>query len=79
MKDATLAQLARGGLKDIKSNLTGHSSIINLEELLTYFMDEIGLCKQCGQNHSHNPEYEDVRTSIDIIAELFKRKKVLEQ
>jgi len=34
-------------------------------------VDENGICKECGQNHSSNPNYEYVRTSIDIIADLF--------
>jgi hypothetical protein len=71
MGKISVAQLNRGKSKDIKSKSTDPYSNIKLEKILTYFVDEKGICKECGQNHSNNPNYEYVRTSIDIIADLF--------
>jgi hypothetical protein len=43
----------------------------DLDDLLSHFVDSSGRCKACGQDHSFNPIFEDVKTSIDIIPELF--------
>ena len=72
MKKVSVAQLNGGESKDIKSKSTDPPNNIKLEEILTYFVDENGICKECGQNHSKNPIYEYVKTSIDIIADLFR-------
>jgi hypothetical protein len=43
------------------------------EDILSPFdlIDSNGRCKICGQDHSHNPTFEDAQTSIDVISELF--------
>jgi hypothetical protein len=43
------------------------------EDILSPFdlIDSNGRCKICGQDHSHTPTFKDVKTSMDVISELF--------
>jgi hypothetical protein len=60
------------------NSIDSHSSSLELEEILSQFVDENGICKMCGHDHSFTPTFEGVKTSIDIISELFGKVKNLE-
>mgnify|MGYP007135522591 CR=1 FL=1 len=36
-------------------------------------------CKECGQDHSFKQNFEDVKTSIDIIPEMLRRRQPLKE
>jgi hypothetical protein len=62
------------GSKDLESqSYTFDPSRKNrLEDILSFFIDENGICKKCGHDHSYHPKYEDLRSSIDIIPDLIR-------
>jgi hypothetical protein len=43
------------------------------DDILSRLVDSSGRCKICGKDHSHNPTFEDVKISIDVILELFSK------
>ncbi|HEY7078843.1 MAG TPA: hypothetical protein VH500_04015 [Nitrososphaeraceae archaeon] len=53
-------------------------STIDVSSILEYYIDSDGTCKICGHNHSFKFNYEEAKSSIDLIPKLFKEKKVLE-
>jgi hypothetical protein len=74
MKKASIIRPFGVGSKDKSQSQSSDLSYRNkLEDILSYFIDEKGTCKKCGRNHSCDPKYENVRTSIDIIPELIRR------
>ena len=46
----------------------------------TDFPEECETCKECGQVHNElaNRTYSDIKTSIDVVSELFRKAKVME-
>ena len=48
---------------------------IDISKILDTFIDGNDICRVCGLSHSYNPKYEDIRSSIDIIPELFRLRK----
>lgn len=78
MKKGSIIQPFRIRSKDTIPKSTVLSNSIKPDYILADFIDENGTCKKCRQNHSYNPTYDDVKSSIDIILELFKRSKFLE-
>jgi len=60
----------------IRNDTDKHFDISDIEDILACFVDDNGLCKTCGQDHSFRPTFEGVKTSIDdVISELFSPKK----
>lgn len=59
--------------KDTIPKSTVLSNSIKPDYILADFIDEKGMCKKCGRDHSYDPKYENVRTSIDIIPDLIRR------
>jgi len=52
---------------------------INVSSILDYYIDSDGNCTICGHNHSFKFNYEEAKSSIDLIPKLFKEKKTLER
>ena len=52
---------------------------IDVSKILDYYVDNDGTCKTCGHNHSFKFNYEEAKSSIDLILKLFKEKKTLER
>jgi hypothetical protein len=52
---------------------------IDISSILAYYIDNDGICKKCGHNHSFKFNYEEAKSSIDIIPKLFKQKKILDR
>jgi hypothetical protein len=42
--------------------------------ILSHLVDGDGKCKICKQDHGYNPTFEDIKTSMDVISELFGRE-----
>ena len=51
----------------------------DVSRILNYYIDSNGTCKMCGHNHSFKFNYEEAKSSIDIIPKLFKQKKILDR
>ncbi len=75
MKKITIARPLRveAGSEDLKlqSQSSDTSRRNKLEDILSYFIYENCVCRQCGKNHSYNLEYENVRSNIRLISDLF--------
>ncbi len=52
--------------------------INNAENILNRFADRCRICKEYGQDHKITPSFDDVRTGIDKIPELFVRSNMRE-
>jgi hypothetical protein len=48
--------------------------IHDLEAILSQLVDADGICSACGQNHGFQPDFEEIRTSIDNVFEIFRRR-----
>jgi hypothetical protein len=48
---------------------------IRIEDILDYFVDGNGICRTCGNNHSYQPNLNDIAYGMDIVTELFKKKR----
>ena len=46
----------------------------DLEAILSQLVDADGICRACGQNHGFQPDFEEIRTSIDNVFEIFRRR-----
>ena len=60
----------------MRKNTSPHKEFVNIDinKILDYFVDGNNTCRMCGQDHSFNPKYEDIRSSIDLINELFEKE-----
>jgi hypothetical protein len=57
----------------IKDQIEEHLS--SIENLLYQFVDDNGVCKTCGQDHRCMSTFKDVKTTIDIIRDLFHKRE----
>lgn len=48
---------------------------MRIEDILDYFVDGNGICRTCGNDHSYQPNLNDVAYGMDMVTELFKRKR----
>ena len=48
--------------------------IHDLEAILLQLVDASGICRACGHNHSFQPDFEEIRTSIENNSETFRRR-----
>jgi hypothetical protein len=48
----------------------------DLEAIISQFVDANSICRACGHNHSFQPDFENVKTSIDDISEFFGMRLV---
>jgi hypothetical protein len=51
------------------------SNGVKMKDLLAKFVETNGVCKICGHDHSYKPNFDNVKSSIDMILELIKRRK----
>jgi hypothetical protein len=52
---------------------------IDVSRIVDYYVDSDGTCKMCGHNHSFKFNYEEAKSSIDLIPKLFKENKILDR
>ncbi len=53
-------------------NIDKDFSIINIDDILSIFVDSNEACKECGCDHSFRPTFKNTKTSIDVIRSLFQ-------
>jgi ArsR family metal-binding transcriptional regulator len=70
-------------IQDTKIIAIGQDSLSrDPDDILSHFVNSNGRCKICGQDHCYTPTFKDVKTSIDVISELFgknSKPKIVEE